>query len=1469
MSNKDFYTPVDFHNQSLINPRLNPMNTADIEALALIFGSSHKGYVAYDIDVNKFYIWSGTAFTETGGGNTTFFQADTTTFPTANAGDRLIVTDTGTDTGLVLEEWLYSGANWVDVSATAVTGRLVVYNPSTTDTLLKGRGVHLSGSQGTHPNAYYASAISETESMLAGILLDDIPPESTGYMLPYGMATNIPVEFGTDGELSFLAASNPADGTFSTTETSFPNHRVVAGIIIRAHATNGRFLVKIEGGYEVEELHDFNKDGSYANNQALVYNAATSSWRNKLLSAVAFDGQMTSLTDYLTVLANYAPLVNSLIPAQYLPSYVDDIIDIVEIAETEPAATSYLSGDKYFNSTTGRIHSYTGSLPRVLISTGSGTTYDFVDSDLVSDPDFFYYGYYVGGSNETTIILRVDTATNEITTAGQTSSFALFWVDRATYTYNPIGTQYVGVTSPVTAGSFDSGSSPESGKIYVTTSTDLTYRWSGTVMTEVSKSLAIGITSLTAFRGDYGNTAYQHSQAKGNVHDTAIADIPNLSSTLAGLQPKEAGKGLTPNEFTNFYKGQIDGLSAVALSGVYGDLTGKPDLSVYAVAANLSTVATSGSYADLLDKPDLTLYATKTSLATVATSGSYSDLTDKPTLSTVAGTGLYSDLVSKPDLTIYAKSADLATVATSGSYSDLSNKPTLATVAGTGLYSDLLSKPDLTVYATTASLAAVATSGAYGDLTGKPTLATVSSTGAYADLSGTPNLTVYATIASLATVATSGIYSDLTGKPDLSVYALRAELDLADVAFTGAYGDLTGVPDLQTVATTGVYSDLTGRPDLTVYALAANLKTVATTGVYSDLTGKPDLGLYVTISSAGAVGSFVPVNSAGKIDSQYLSINALVPKGSWNASTNMPELLNGTGTNGDAWYVSTAGYVNLTTGDASATQQPTIGGTYTNSSTIVTGVKDLLVDSSKLDTSGAVKYYGYASSDGLLFGVYKFDSTYIDPDTGFVGKLYSFITSDTGTFTDLATIWATRSTLDYGITSLFSEDTHVVSGSYYQYYGKGDVAVCFTGSGTPTYFRIGRDDMVTSIVGAGGVPLLGDIKLTTADIDENSGFLFYTAARVQSDQIQTDWNATTGKAVILNKPSLATVATSGVYSDLTGKPALKTVATTGVYSDLTGRPDLSVYALASSLSSVALTGDYADLSNKPDLNVYATSSSLATVATSGIYSDLSGRPDLKTVATTGAYGDLTGKPDLSVFATIASLATVATSGAYGDLTGKPSLATVATSGSYADLSSKPDLTVFATIASLATVATSGAYGDLTGRPSLATVATSGSYGDLSNKPDLSVFAIIASLATVATSGAYGDLTGKPSLAAVATSGSYADLTNKPKTDDIEEGLTKKYVSNASVYAATITNFSANNNTQVAENDPLSTIVNKLQSQLNSMSSGNASVTPVRITSEFQIKANEQRLYHSTIIFDDNGIITFGDDDSILVEVQSV
>ena len=44
----------------------------------------------------------------------------------------------------------------------------------------------------------------------------------------------------------------------------------------------------------------------------------------------------------------------------------------------------------------------------------------------------------------------------------------------------------------------------ESGKIYITQDTNLTYRWSGTAYVEISQSLALGETSSTAYAGDKG-----------------------------------------------------------------------------------------------------------------------------------------------------------------------------------------------------------------------------------------------------------------------------------------------------------------------------------------------------------------------------------------------------------------------------------------------------------------------------------------------------------------------------------------------------------------------------------------------------------------------------------------------------------------------------------------------------------------------------------------------------------------------------------------------------------------------------------------------------------------------------------------------------------------------------------------------------------------------------------------------------
>lgn len=66
----------------------------------------------------------------------------------------------------------------------------------------------------------------------------------------------------------------------------------------------------------------------------------------------------------------------------------------------------------------------------------------------------------------------------------------------------------------------------ETGKIYVDKATNLTYRWGGSAYVEISPSLALGTTSSTAFRGDYGQSAYTHAVTnKGSQYAEGLYKI--------------------------------------------------------------------------------------------------------------------------------------------------------------------------------------------------------------------------------------------------------------------------------------------------------------------------------------------------------------------------------------------------------------------------------------------------------------------------------------------------------------------------------------------------------------------------------------------------------------------------------------------------------------------------------------------------------------------------------------------------------------------------------------------------------------------------------------------------------------------------------------------------------------------------------------------------------------------------------
>lgn len=83
----------------------------------------------------------------------------------------------------------------------------------------------------------------------------------------------------------------------------------------------------------------------------------------------------------------------------------------------------------------------------------------------------------------------------------------------------------------------------ESGKIYVATDTNLTYRWSGTGYVEISPSIALGETASTAYAGDKGKTVTDalaaHKADTSNPHSVTKIQVglSNVDNTSDANKP--------------------------------------------------------------------------------------------------------------------------------------------------------------------------------------------------------------------------------------------------------------------------------------------------------------------------------------------------------------------------------------------------------------------------------------------------------------------------------------------------------------------------------------------------------------------------------------------------------------------------------------------------------------------------------------------------------------------------------------------------------------------------------------------------------------------------------------------------------------------------------------------------------------------------------------------------------------------
>jgi len=146
--------------------------------------------------------------------------------------------------------------------------------------------VYINGGHGDNPTINLAVASGEyTSSKTYGITATNIDHMSIGPVVVMGALSGLNTDQfnptaptgNVNGVSLWLSPTTP--GGVTTTKPSAPNHTVYVGTIVRTHQNEGIVEVRIQNGYELEELHNV-KINSIQNNDVLVYNSGTSLWEN-------------------------------------------------------------------------------------------------------------------------------------------------------------------------------------------------------------------------------------------------------------------------------------------------------------------------------------------------------------------------------------------------------------------------------------------------------------------------------------------------------------------------------------------------------------------------------------------------------------------------------------------------------------------------------------------------------------------------------------------------------------------------------------------------------------------------------------------------------------------------------------------------------------------------------------------------------------------------------------------------------------------------------------------------------------------------------------------------------------------------------------------------------------------------------------------------------------------------------------
>jgi len=112
----------------------------------------------------------------------------------------------------------------------------------------------------------------------------DIPADGYGYVITEGILEGINTSAATAGQSIWL--SGTAGDVVYGAPPAKPAHSVYLGVVIRSQSVNGKVYVKVQNGYELEELHNV-LIATPTTGQALVYDSTAALWKNTTIAAGA------------------------------------------------------------------------------------------------------------------------------------------------------------------------------------------------------------------------------------------------------------------------------------------------------------------------------------------------------------------------------------------------------------------------------------------------------------------------------------------------------------------------------------------------------------------------------------------------------------------------------------------------------------------------------------------------------------------------------------------------------------------------------------------------------------------------------------------------------------------------------------------------------------------------------------------------------------------------------------------------------------------------------------------------------------------------------------------------------------------------------------------------------------------------------------------------------------------------------